>query len=415
MGRSKSGRSSSAEAPAAPLSLLERVFREEAGRLTASLARYFGDFCLAEELISEAVVEAVARWPCEGCPERPGAWLLTTARHKGLDRVRRDARYREKLKLLAALPDGPDRSPDDRLRLIFTCCHPALSRGAQVALTLRTVAGLTTAEVARAFLVPEATMAKRITRAKAKIEAARIPCRVPADHELGERLDEVLTVVYLIFNEGYLATGTDGPLRLDLAREAEWLASLLERLMPAEPEVLGLLALIRLHLARWAARVDAEGRLVLLERQDRQLWDHAAMKRAAALIERAAGFKRPGRYQLEAAIAAVHAESPSWEATDWQQLVLLYGMLSSMDPSPVVKLNRAIALSHVAGPSPALFEVEPLGDELQGYHLFHSVRGVLLQDLGRSAEAAAAFERAAQLTANPAERALIWARLAGSE
>jgi len=243
----------------APYRLLERVFREEAGRLTASLVRLLGDFDLAEDLVSEAVVEALAHWPREGMPDRPAAWLLTTARRKGLDRVRRDAVYREKLALLAALPEPPRAETDDRVRLIFTCCHPALAREAQVALTLRAVCGLTTAEIARAFLVPEATLGKRIVRAKRKIVDAGVPYRVPAAHELRPRLDAVLTVIYLIFNEGYLTTSGAVPLRRDLAQDAEWLAGLVAQLLPDEPEPLGLLALIRLHLARWPARLDAQG------------------------------------------------------------------------------------------------------------------------------------------------------------
>jgi RNA polymerase sigma factor (sigma-70 family) len=408
MARSRSGPSSSAEAnPRQPVDLLERAFREEAGRLTASLTRYFGDFYLAEELVSEAVAEALAHWPTSGVPERPGAWLLTAARRKGLDKLRRDCRYREKLELIAALPREPPREPDDRLRLIFTCCHPALSREAQIALTLRAVAGLTTDEIARAFLVPAATMAKRITRAKAKIEAARIPYRTPGPDELRERLDEVLTVIYLVFNEGYLATSGAQPLRRDLARDAEWLASLLARLMPEEPEVLALLALVRLHLARWPARLDPAGRLVLLEHQDRALWDRAEIESATKLLERAIASGKPGRYQLEAAIAAVHCESLSWEKTDWSQLVALYSMLQALDPSPVVHLSRAVALSYLAGPHVALAEVEGLEQELSRYHLFHATRAVLLRRLGHDEEAARADEQAARLTRNAAEQILI--------
>src|SRR5919204_2618565 len=285
---SRSGRSSTPTATAVSArQAVDRAFREEAGRLTASLVRLLGDFDLAEELVSDALVEALEHWPREGVPERPGAWLLTTARRKGLDRLRRESRQREKLEAVAALQEAPPRETDDRLRLIFTCCHPALGREAQVALTLRAVAGLTTPEIARAFLLPEATLAKRIVRAKQKIVAAGIPYRVPGPDELRDRLDEVLTVLYLVFNEGHLATGGDAPIRHDLARDAEWLAGLLVRLVPAEPEPLGLLALIRLHLARWPARLDVHGRLVLLEHQDRALWDRNAIADAGRLIRRA--------------------------------------------------------------------------------------------------------------------------------
>jgi predicted RNA polymerase sigma factor len=358
-------------------------------------------------------VEALEHWPEDGVPDRPGAWLLTTARRKGLDRLRREARYREKLELVAALSEPPRPEADDRLRLVFTCCHPALDRDAQVGLTLRAVVGLTTPEIARAFLVPEATLAKRIVRAKRKIVAAGIPYRVPGPEDYRLRLDEVLTVLYLVFNEGHLATGGDAVLRRDLARDAEWLAALLVRLLPDEPEPLGLLALIRLHLARWPARLDARGRLVLLEHQDRSLWDRRAIAEAARLIRRAAAAGRPGPYQVQAAIAAVHCEAPAWEDTDWPQVLALYTMLAALDRSPVVRLNRAIALSHVAGAAEALAEVDRLRDQLDRYHLFHATRAVLLRDLGREPEAVAADRRALALTANRAERALIEERLAG--
>jgi len=347
-------------------------------------------------------------------PDRPGAWLLTTARRKGLDRLRREAKHREKLELVAALGESPRREPDDRLRLIFTCCHPALARDAQVALTLRAVVGLTTPEIARAFLVPEATLAKRIVRARSKIVAAGIPYRVPGPDDFRERLDEVLTVLYLVFNEGHLATGGDAAVRQDLARDAEWLAGLLVRLLPDEPEPLGLLALIRLHLARWPARLDAQGRLVLLEHQDRSLWDRRAIADAARLIQRAAGLGRPGPYQLHAAIAAVHCEARAWEDTDWPQVLGLYTLLAALDPSPVVRLNRAIALRHVAGAATALVEIDKLRDSLDRYHLFHATRAVLLRDLGRKPEATSADKQALELTTNRAERALIEERLAGS-
>jgi RNA polymerase sigma-70 factor (ECF subfamily) len=359
------------------------------------------------------VAEALEHWPRTGPPERPGAWLLTTARRKGIDLARRYTRYREKVALLGALGDAPAREPDDRLRLVFTCCHPALGREAQVALTLRAVGGLTTAEIARAFLVPEATVAKRIVRAKHKIAAAAIPYRVPEGPELRARLDEVLTVIYLVFNEGYLTTAGDAPLRRDLARDAEWLATLLLRLLPDEPEVLGLLALVRLHLARWPARLDAAGRMVLIQDQDRSRWDRAAIADAGSLIERAAAAGRVGRFQVEAAIAAVHCEAPSWADTDWTQLLALYGLLAAIDPSPVVRLNRAVAVAEVEGPASALAEVDGLSVELERYYLLHAIRASLLRRLGRHAEAADADRRAATLTANIAERRLIEER-AGS-
>jgi RNA polymerase sigma-70 factor (ECF subfamily) len=389
---------------------LDRVFREEATRLTASLVRLLGDFDLAEELVSEAVVEAIEHWPHDGVPDRPGAWLLTTARRKGLDRLRREAKYREKLALLAATPDPP-QEPDDRLRLIFTCCHPTLSREAQIALTLRAVIGFTTEEIARACLVPEPTIAKRITRAKHKITSANIPYRIPASADLHARLHEAFGVIYLIFNEGYLSTAGASPIRRDLALDAEWLAGLLVQLMPHEPEAMALLALIRLHLARWPSRLDAEGHLVLLRDQDRGLWNQRMIRDAIRLIERAAACSKPGPYQVEASIAAVHCESPSWAETDWRQLLALYTALLKFDPSPVVALNRAVALRQVAGPAEALSALEPLGSALEQYHLFHAVRASLLNDLGRPAEANQANARARELTRNPAEQTLIDERL----
>jgi RNA polymerase sigma-70 factor (ECF subfamily) len=286
-----------------------------------------------------------------------------------------------------------------------------LSRDAQVALTLRAVAGLTTEEIARAFVVHEDTLKKRIVRAKHKIVASGVPYRVPAPDELGARLDEVLTVIYLVFNEGYLATAGEQPIRRDVARDAEWLASLLTRLLPGEPEPLGLLALIRLHLSRWPARLDARGRLVLLHHQDRSLWDRRAIREAVALIERAAAVRRPGRYQVEAMIAALHCEAPSWESTDWPQVLALYSLLAEIDPSPVVALNRAIARRYAGGPAAALADVDGLADQLREYHLFHATRAALLRDLGRRSEAALADAAALALTRNSGERALLEERL----
>ena len=372
-----------------------------------------GNFDLAEELVQEALLEAIQHWPKTGIPDRPGAWLFTTARRKAIDQARRDARYRAKLVLLEGAAMSLDMAEgDDRLRLIFTCCHPALSREAQLALTLRAVAGLTTAEIARAFITSEATIAQRIVRAKRKIVDAAIPYRIPHDADLAERLQEVLAVLYLMFNEGYLATGGEVATRRDLAEDAAWLAGLLVRLMPGEPEPLGLLALMRLHLARNDARFDAAGRLVLLQEQDRRKWDRDRIASAAGLLQRAAAIRRPGPYQLQAAIAASHAEAPSWEETDWNEVVALYDALLAFTPSPVVRLNRAIARRHVAGPGAALAEVDATAPELDGYYLFHATRAEVLRELGRDREAREALERALRLTQNPAERALLERRLA---
>jgi RNA polymerase sigma factor (sigma-70 family) len=395
-----------------PYALLERVFREEAGRLTASLVRLLGDFDLAEELMSEAMIEALEHWPREGVPEKASSWLLTTAKRRGIDRLRRAANYREKLALIAALPTETPREGDDRLQLIFTCCHPVLAREAQIALTLRAVVGLTTEEIARAFMVPEETLAKRIVRAKRKIVVSKVPYRVPGKDELTSRLKEVLTVIYLVFNEGYVATAGSEPIRRDLARDADWLATLLMRLLPEEPEVIGLVALIRLHLARWPARLDAEGRMVLLELQERALWDRRAIADAVRLIERATSIGRPGPYQIEASIAALHCEAATWEVTDWPQILALYSLLAAIDSSPIVLLNRAIALRYVDGAQVALYEVEFLTESLSRYHLFHATRAALLRELGRTAEADRAELGGINRTKNPAERALMAERLA---
>ena len=387
---------------------LSAVFREEAGRLVGALVRILGTFEVAEEVVQDALLAALERWPSEGIPARPGAWLMTVARHRALDQLRRDARYRDKL---AALEQPITQEPDDRLRLMFTCCHPALSRESQVALTLRAVCGFTTAEIARAFLASEEAVKRRIVRARQKIVQAGIPYRVPRDEELDERLGEVLAVLYLMFNEGYLTSGGSAPARRDLAEEAAWLTAFVTRLYPREPEPLGLLALMNLHLARAAARFDQAGELILLRDQDRSRWDRQMIAEAIAMIEWAAALKRPGPYQLQAAIVACHAEADSWEATDWQQILVLYDLLLQMAPSPVVRLNRAVALRQVAGPEAALAEVEPLARDLDSYHLFHAVRGELLLDLGRREQARAAELRALDLTGNQAERSLLQRKL----
>jgi RNA polymerase sigma factor (sigma-70 family) len=385
---------------------LARVVREHAGELAGSLVRVTGDFATAEDLVQDAVVAALQRWPAEGIPTRPEAWLFTVARNRALDRLRREENYRSKLAQLQ-WPIPPE--PDERLRLIFTCCHPALPRPAQVALTLRVVCGLTTAQIARAFVVPEATVAQRITRAKRKINDAAIPYRIPSPDELDARLSEVLAVIYLLLNEGYLST-TQSESR-HLVDDAEWLASLLHSLMPTEPEVAGLLALIRLHRARANARFDPDGALVLLEHQDRSTWDHELIASTTQLLVRAARHRRPGPYQLQAAIVACHAEAKTWAETDWEQIVLLYDMLLHLAPSPMIRLHRAIAVRYVHGSHTALAELDDLAHELDRYHLFHATRAELLRAIGDPDTATAADRRALDLTNNPAEQALLRQRI----
>jgi RNA polymerase sigma factor (sigma-70 family) len=398
---------------------IDATFRHEAGRLVGALTRFLGDFDVAEEAVQDALVEAVARWPADGIPERPAAWLARTARNRAIDRLRREAKGREKLALIATDPlrgpgAVPQAEPDERLRLLFLCCHPALSPDAQIALTLRAVAGLTTAEIASAFLTSESTISQRILRAKRKVGAAGIPYGMP-DDQLAGRLPPVLAVLYLMFNEGYLTSHADEPQRRWLQEEAEELAALLTRLMPREPEPLGLLALMRLHLARSQARFDDAGGIVRLRDQDRGRWDAAAIAGAIRLLRRAASLGRPGPYQIQAAILAVHAEAPRWEVTDWPQIVALYDLLLRHDDTPVVRLNRLIAVAAIDGPAAALAQAEPLAEALACYHLFHATRAELLRALGRDAEAEAADRQALLLSANPAERALISSRLsAGS-
>jgi RNA polymerase sigma-70 factor (ECF subfamily) len=369
--------------------------------------RVTGDFATAEDLVQDAVVAALHRWPSEGVPERPDAWLFMVARNRGLDLLRRENNYRTKL---AQLQWPVRQESDDRLRLIFTCCHPALPRTAQIALTLRVVCGLTTAQIGRAFLVPETTVAQRITRAKRKISDAGIPYRVPDPDELNERLSEVLAVIYLLLNEGYLSSGDQAESR-DLVDEADWLASELHELMPTEPEVAGLLALIRLHRARTGARFDHDGGLVQLEHQDRSSWNHAAIADASRLLIRAAARHRPGPYQLQAAIVACHAEAQDWAETDWEQIVLLYDMLLHLAPSPLTRLHRSIALRYSAGPRAALAEIDALANTLDHYHLYHAARAELLRALGHPDQARAADQRALALATNPAEQALLRRRI----
>ncbi len=393
---------------------ITRAHHEEWARVVAGLARRFGDLDLAEDAAAEAYVVAVERWPREGVPPNPGAWLTTTATRRAIDRLRRESRRDDKHKAAQMLSDETPLEPtgpveDDRLRLVFTCCHPALGVEARVALTLRLLGGLTVAEIAHAFLVAETTMAQRITRAKAKIKAAHIPYRVPTATDIPERLAGVLAVIYLIFNEGYLATGGDEPVRVDLSDEAIRLGRLLRALLPDEGEVTGLLALMLLADARRTARVSRAGELVTLEEQDRGAWNRTLIAEGHALVrERIAavadGAEPPGRYQLLAAINAVHTDAPSAGDTDWSQILALYDRLIRLDPSPIVRLNRAIAVAELDGPDVALAEISRLGEPLDAYHAYHAARADLLRRVGRSDESRTAYDRAIQLAGNPAER-----------
>jgi RNA polymerase sigma factor (sigma-70 family) len=387
---------------------LTSVFREQAGALHSSLMRWLQDFAMVEEVVQDAVLLALQHWPTRGIPRRPGAWLLAVSRRLAMNRLAREANFQTKVTQVE--PPEP-HEPDDRLRLIFTCCHPALARDAQIALTLRTVCGLTTPEIARALVISEAAVQQRIVRVRRKIADAGIPYAVPADERLPERLDEVLAVLYLMFNEGHLASQSGTAFRRDLADDASWLAALVAQLLPKEPEPLGLVALMKLHLARADARFDETGRLILLHDQDRGRWNRPMIDEAIALIERAAAAGRPGPYQVEAAIAACHAEAASYAATDWAQILALYDLLLQLAPSPVVLLHRAVALREVAGPDDALAEVNRLADVLDGYHLFHAIRGELLLELGQRELAGAAQQRAFGLARNEAERSLLLARL----
>ena len=410
---------------------LERAYRDEATRIRAALAARTGDVGLAEDAVQDAFIEAIEHWPRDGVPANPGGWLATTARRKALDRLRRDRVGGDKFALLAATeawacPDtgpypstgaaaeaakddgGADRRADDELlSLAFACCHPALATEAQVALTLRAVCGLTTGQIAAAFLVSEPTMAQRLLRARKTLSGLKAPVTIPDPDNLADRLAQVLSVVYLVFNEGYLASSGREPARRDLAAQAIALTRTLHRLMPREPEVLGLLALLLLHESRAKARFDGWGRLIRLKEQDRAKWDRRLADEAAAHLGRAIALRRAGPYQVQAAIAALHAEAPSYEETDWRQIRLLYTRLQQLAPSPVVLLNRAVATRYAVGAEQALAEIEPLSADLDGYHLFHALRAALLAALGRDAEADQVRGRALELAANPAERDLL--------
>ncbi len=408
---------------------LEKIYRVEATRIRAALAVRLGDVGLAEELVQDAFIEALEHWRAEGLPANPGGWLATTARRKAIDRLRRERAGQEKLALLAVTqspragadgrPGGPAEldpgscqdEADELLGLVFACCHPSLPRESQIALTLCVVCGLTTAEISAAFLVGEPAMAQRLSRARKALRETGSAVRIPDPDQLGGRLDEVLAVIYLLFNEGYLASAGRTPARRDLAAQAVALNRLLHLLMPREPEVLGLLALLLLHESRAATRFDGWGRLVRLQDQDRARWDKELIAEATRLLARAMAMHRPGPYQIQAAIAAIHAAARSSKDTDWHQIRALYDRLHLFAPSAVVRLNRAVATRFAIGPQAALAEVEPLTGELDGYRLFHAVRAELLNDLGHHEQARSANERALALAANPAERELLARRL----
>lgn len=397
--------------PEVPPSVTERVFREEYGRAVAVLVRVFGDIDIAEEAVQDAFTTALQRWPSAGLPPSPAGWIITTARNRAIDRLRREASRQDRHAQAALLhaPDAPaqqeDPVQDDRLRLIFTCCHPALGPASRVALTLRLLGGLTTAEIASAFLVAEPAMAQRLVRAKGKIRDARIPYRVPREADLPDRLRAVLAVVYLIFNEGYKASSGERLVRENLCAEAIRLGRLLAELMPDEPEVKGLLALMLLTESRRAARTTPDGDLVLLADQDRSRWDHSLIAEGQALVRQCLRRDQPGPYQIQAAINAVHSDAPIAAATDWGQILQLYDQLLALAPNPVVALNRAVAVAELDGPAAALALVDDI--DLDGHHLFHAIRADLLRRLGRDEDAARAYEAALARTANEAERAFL--------